>query len=309
MSRLRRHNFREAISDLLTVTMHLQDALSRFHRPGLHKIDLRVHVASASTRTLARFTKPRAAELSVHRTIVPVEQLHILLLWFLFAIHSQAPPTSAVNSDSPELKQTTLCFLEDACTGTPRVFNRTLEPNCDSRVAVAIFDVSSPISMIFRTQCPRRTHTHPRVTKNQSAVNPQGKYPHPGGHRVGVEDVGRRRQTDPDRGRSHRRSQTYFHWASCARCVCHALVTPARNRRPRHRYEISQFVLNLIQRVGLPVFFQCHTRLLHCSGGFSDQVSPEDRTGSAPPSLRQKNMCTLDASTTNMERSTFTLNC
>ena len=46
-------NFCEAISDLLTVTMYLQDSLSRFHRPGLHKIDLRVHVASASTRTLA----------------------------------------------------------------------------------------------------------------------------------------------------------------------------------------------------------------------------------------------------------------
>ena len=53
MSRLRCHDLREAISDLLTVTMHLQDAVSRFHRPGLHKIDLGVHVASASTRTLA----------------------------------------------------------------------------------------------------------------------------------------------------------------------------------------------------------------------------------------------------------------
>ena len=30
---------------------------------------------------------------------------------------SQAPPTSAINSDSPELKQTMFCFLEDACTG------------------------------------------------------------------------------------------------------------------------------------------------------------------------------------------------
>ena len=53
MSRLRCHDLREAISDLLTVYMYLQDSLSRFHRPGLHKIDLRVHVASASTRTLA----------------------------------------------------------------------------------------------------------------------------------------------------------------------------------------------------------------------------------------------------------------
>ena len=53
MSRLKSHDLREAISDLLTVTMYLQDSLSRLHRPGLHKLDLCVHVASASTRTLA----------------------------------------------------------------------------------------------------------------------------------------------------------------------------------------------------------------------------------------------------------------
>ena len=33
--------------------MYLQDTLSRFHRQGLHKIDFRVHVASASTCTFA----------------------------------------------------------------------------------------------------------------------------------------------------------------------------------------------------------------------------------------------------------------
>ena len=53
MSRLRSHDLCVAISNLLTVAMHLQDTLSRFNRPGLHKKDLRVHVASASTRTLA----------------------------------------------------------------------------------------------------------------------------------------------------------------------------------------------------------------------------------------------------------------
>ena len=52
MSRLRCHDLREAMSDLLTVSMHLQDSLFRFHRPSLHKIDLRVHVASALARTL-----------------------------------------------------------------------------------------------------------------------------------------------------------------------------------------------------------------------------------------------------------------
>ena len=53
MSCSRSHDLREAVGNLLTVTMYLQDTLSRFHRPGLHKVDLRVHVASASTRTLA----------------------------------------------------------------------------------------------------------------------------------------------------------------------------------------------------------------------------------------------------------------
>ena len=37
MSRLRSHDLREAISNLLTVAIHLQDTLSRFHRPGLHR--------------------------------------------------------------------------------------------------------------------------------------------------------------------------------------------------------------------------------------------------------------------------------
>ena len=53
MSCSRSCNFCEAVGNLLTVTMYLQDTLSRFHCPGLHKIDLRVHVASAPTRTLA----------------------------------------------------------------------------------------------------------------------------------------------------------------------------------------------------------------------------------------------------------------
>ena len=53
MSHSRSHNLREAVSDLLTVTMYLQGSLSKFHRASLHNVDLRVHVASASTRTLA----------------------------------------------------------------------------------------------------------------------------------------------------------------------------------------------------------------------------------------------------------------
>ena len=58
MSCARSCNLCEAIDNLFTVTMYLQDTLSRFHRPGLHKVDLRVHVASASTRTLASRESP-----------------------------------------------------------------------------------------------------------------------------------------------------------------------------------------------------------------------------------------------------------
>ena len=53
MSCSRSCNLCGAISNLLTVTMYFQDTLSRFHGPDLHKVDLRFHVTSASTRTLA----------------------------------------------------------------------------------------------------------------------------------------------------------------------------------------------------------------------------------------------------------------
>ena len=118
MSRLRSRDHREAISDLLTVTMYLQDSLSRLHRQGLPP-PKKTFVSTWRVRRLAplRFTNPRAAELSVHSTIVPSEQLHILLHWSIVAIPSEAPPTSAINSDSPELKQTIIYFLEDAQMG------------------------------------------------------------------------------------------------------------------------------------------------------------------------------------------------
>ena len=60
-----------------------------------------------------RFTN----SLSCPCTIVPGEHLQNLLHWSLVAIHSQAPPTSAIGSGSPELKQTKFCFLENAYTG------------------------------------------------------------------------------------------------------------------------------------------------------------------------------------------------
>ena len=53
MNRLRRHDLPESIRHFLTVSMHLQDSLSRFHRPGLRNVDFRVNMESASTRTVA----------------------------------------------------------------------------------------------------------------------------------------------------------------------------------------------------------------------------------------------------------------
>ena len=44
MSCSRSCNLCEAVGNLLTVTMYLQDTLSTFHRPSLHKVDPRVHV-------------------------------------------------------------------------------------------------------------------------------------------------------------------------------------------------------------------------------------------------------------------------
>ena len=80
MSSLRSHNFREAVSDLLTVTMHLQDALSRFHCPSLHEVDFRVHVTSASTCTLSFHETQscctvRAQDNSTRRTIAHLAPL------------------------------------------------------------------------------------------------------------------------------------------------------------------------------------------------------------------------------------------
>ena len=94
-----------------------------------------------------RFTNPRAAELSVHSTIVPGEQLHILLHWSLVAIPSQAPPTSAHQLGLARAQANHVLCLGRRIHEIPRVFNRTLYPNCNSRAAATICDVSSPISI------------------------------------------------------------------------------------------------------------------------------------------------------------------
>ena len=143
---------------MLTVTMYLQDTLSRFHRPDLHKKDLRVFVASASTRTL-RFTNPSAAELSVHSTIVQNEHLHNLLHWSFAAIPSQALPSSVISSDSPELKQTTFCFLEDAYTGyhvfSTKPLTQTAIPEWLRRSLTSPAQSASVITTTEPCECPQ----------------------------------------------------------------------------------------------------------------------------------------------------------
>ena len=103
MSCSRRHDLCEAVGNLLTVTMNLQGTLSRFHCQGLHKADLRVHV-----RRLAplRFTNPRAAELSIHSTIIQVSICTLcsigLSLRYLRKLHQPAPSAGIhQNSDKP----------------------------------------------------------------------------------------------------------------------------------------------------------------------------------------------------------------
>ena len=147
-------NFCGAAGNLLTVTMHLQDTLSKFQRPGLHKIHLCVHVASASTRTLAFLTNPRAAELSVHGTIIPDEDLR--------SCDTLASSTNQRHQLGFTRTQTNhVLFLGKRTHGIPRVLNRTFDPNCNSRKAATVFDVSSPISV---------GHHHDRTLRNVATV-------------------------------------------------------------------------------------------------------------------------------------------
>ena len=162
MSCSRRHDLREAVGNLLTVTMYFQNSSSRFHRPGLRAVDLRVHVASASTRT---FTNPTAAELSVHRTIIPGEHLH-----------KSSPLVSRCDSLASSTNQchtgtqtNHVLLLGRRMDGIPRVFStETFGPNCNSRTAARVFDVSSPISVGHHHD---RTLRNARKTRNINICN------------------------------------------------------------------------------------------------------------------------------------------
>ena len=87
-------NFCEAVLNLLTVTMYLQDTLSRFHRPGLHKRNSCPRGECVDLHPCVSLIPELLSCLSVHSTIIPGEHL---LHWSLAAMFSQAPPTSAIS--------------------------------------------------------------------------------------------------------------------------------------------------------------------------------------------------------------------
>ena len=105
-SRLRSHDLRETISNLLTVSMHLQDSLSKFHRPGLNKIDLRVHVASAPARALGFHESQSCQVSSCTSCLIGLifrypRKLH-LILRYPRKLHQPVPSTRIhQNSDKP----------------------------------------------------------------------------------------------------------------------------------------------------------------------------------------------------------------
>ena len=119
MSCSRSCNFCETADNLLTVTMHLQDALSRFHRP--------VHVASASTRTLAFHKSQNCWAVRAQNNHCKVSICTIcsigLSLRCSGKLH-QPTPSAWIH----QLQQTMFCFLEDAHTGC-HVFSKPLTQN------------------------------------------------------------------------------------------------------------------------------------------------------------------------------------
>ena len=88
--------------------------------PDLHEVTCVSARRVQRPTPLRSHTKPSAAELSLHKTIVEAEPLHILLQGSRVAIPSLAPPLSAIISDSLEHKQTMFFFfLEDSSQDAP----------------------------------------------------------------------------------------------------------------------------------------------------------------------------------------------
>ena len=111
--------------------MQIQGALSR-----LQAWTKWTFVSTCRVRRLAllRFTKPSAAGLSVHTTIVPAEQLHILLHLSLVAIPSHAPPTRTQTNH-------VLFLVRKSVHKIPRVFIAAFDPNGYSKVTTTVLGI------------------------------------------------------------------------------------------------------------------------------------------------------------------------
>ena len=169
MSSLRSRNFREAVSDLLTVTMHLQDALSKFHCPGLHEVDLRVHVTSASTCTLALHESQRCCAVRAQDNRSRRAIAHLAPL--VSRCDTQASSTNQCHQHGFTGTQANhVMFLGGSIHRIPRVFNGTLDLNSDSRAVATILDVSSPISSVITKTDPCGLPAIPGTSRLQPTI-------------------------------------------------------------------------------------------------------------------------------------------
>ena len=145
MNHVRSHSFREAVSDLRTVTMHLQDAWTRFPRPAQNRPSCPRDECVYSHPCVSRIPELLRCPCTEQSSKVSscTSCSIALSLRYFRKLHQPQCPSTRIhqNSDIP-------CSASwKTHTRIPRVFNRTLDPHCNSRVAATIFDVSSPISI------------------------------------------------------------------------------------------------------------------------------------------------------------------
>ena len=172
MSSLRSHNFREAVNNLLTVTMHFQDALSKFHCPSLHKKDLRVHVTSASTCAFALHEPKRCCAVRAQDNCSKRAIAH-LAPWVPRCDTLASSTNQCHQLGFTRAQSKYVLLLGGYVHKIPSVFNGTLDPNSDSRVAATILDISSPISISHhqdRTlRCARNSRNYQITAHNYFA--------------------------------------------------------------------------------------------------------------------------------------------
>ena len=170
MSSMRSHDLREAISDLLTVSMHLQDSLSRFHRPGLHKVipscprgecvDSHLCVSRIPELLNCPCTAQSSQENSCTSCSVGLSSRFLRKLH-----HPQCHQLGLTRTQANHV-----LFLGRRVHGIPRVFNRTLDPNCNARVAATIFDVPAPSGSVITTTEPCGVPAIPGTSRLQPMI-------------------------------------------------------------------------------------------------------------------------------------------